>query len=76
MRVMLPAATTPGQRTAEVLELFDVGLAMVRQRLRRERPGASEQEIDGELAHWLIRRPGAETGDAGPTGFRRRRAVA
>ncbi|MGH9464436.1 MAG: hypothetical protein ACRD0X_02235 [Thermoanaerobaculia bacterium] len=60
-------------RAEQTLELFEVGVAMVRQRLRRERPGASDAEIDGQLAAWLLLRPGAEFGDAGPVGFRLRR---
>ncbi|MGH3909145.1 MAG: hypothetical protein ACRDTE_33955 [Pseudonocardiaceae bacterium] len=45
------------------LELYEVGENMLRQRLRRERPGASAQDIDAAIAAWLQRRSGAEHGD-------------
>ncbi|MDQ3886126.1 MAG: hypothetical protein M3308_03710 [Actinomycetota bacterium] len=45
------------------LELYDVGENMLRQRLRRERPEASAEDIDAAIAAWLQRRSGAEHGD-------------
>jgi Rv0078B-related antitoxin len=54
----LPAA---GFRTT--LDLFETGLELMRQNLRREHPDASEDEIDGRLQDWLHHRPGAEAGD-------------
>jgi hypothetical protein len=45
-------------------DLFESGVALMRQRLCRERPGADEQEIERALAEWLRHRPGAEAGDA------------
>jgi hypothetical protein len=44
--------------------MFGDGWAMMRQRLRREFPGESEQQIDQRVAAWLRARPGAENGDA------------
>lgn len=59
-------------RFRATLELYEVGENMLRQRLRRERPAASAQDIDGEIAAWLLRRPGAEHGDyPGPPSSRR-----
>ncbi|MGQ0773855.1 MAG: hypothetical protein ACT4NY_05475 [Pseudonocardiales bacterium] len=57
----------PGSQVADrfraALELYEVGEHMLRQRLRRERPDASAQDIDAKIAAWLQRRPGAEHGD-------------
>lgn len=46
------------------LDLFDTGVAMMRQNLRRAHPTADEREIDAFLHTWLIERPGAKDGDA------------
>jgi hypothetical protein len=45
-------------------ELAELGEAMFRQRLRRDRPGLTEGEIDALVDAWRQRRPGAEHGDA------------
>jgi hypothetical protein len=45
------------------LELFDLGVGLMRQNLTRSHPGATEQEIDALLREWLHERPGAEFGD-------------
>jgi hypothetical protein len=47
-----------------VLDLFDIGERMMRQRVRRQRPGASDAEIEEVVAIWRTARPGAELGDA------------
>ena len=36
----------------------------MRQNLRREHPGASDAEIELRIREWLLKRPGAEEGDA------------
>jgi hypothetical protein len=51
------------ERLGLALELYEVGERMLRQRLRRERPHATPEEIDAEIGRWLQRRPGAEYGD-------------
>ena len=51
------------ERFRIALDLFDFGERMLRQRLIRERPGASPSEIDAGVRVWLARRPGAEQGD-------------
>jgi hypothetical protein len=56
--------SVPQERVRIALELFDLATSMMRQRLRRERPGATEAELDALLEAWLRRRPGAERGDA------------
>ena len=53
--VALAQEKTPGEKLAEALELMDWGIAMQRQRLRAERPNASEEEIDSALDAWLLR---------------------
>ncbi|MCK6555464.1 hypothetical protein L6Q96_12930 [Candidatus Binatia bacterium] len=51
------------ERFRLTLDLFEFGAAMLRQRLRRTHPTASEAEIDAMVTEWLHRRPGAEGGD-------------
>jgi hypothetical protein len=46
------------------LEMFETGVEMMRQNLRRAHPTLTDAEIDGRLAAWLSERPGAEFGDA------------
>lgn len=45
------------------LDLFDGGVQLMRQNLRRSNPDADEQEITRRLSTWLRERPGAEHGD-------------
>ena len=51
------------ERFRTTLALFELGEAMLRQKLRRKLPEASEAEIDNQVQAWLERRPGAEHGD-------------
>ena len=51
-------------RLRAALELFETGVAMMRQRLRREHPEWSDTELEAHLVQWLQDRPGAEHGDA------------
>ncbi len=60
---MTVPASTVAARIRAALDLYEVGENMLRQRLQRERPEASVQEIDAAIAAWLQRRPGAEHGD-------------
>lgn len=53
----------PARRLLTALDLHDLGVAMMRQRLRRENPDASEEELRSRLQGWLHTRPGAEPGD-------------
>ena len=57
------SALTPAARLRVALELFDTGVELMRQRLRRERPEATEDEVSHALTEWLHQRPGAEYGD-------------
>lgn len=60
---MVLSSDAAGERLGIALELYQVGERMLRQRLRRERPQATSEEIDAEVSRWLQRRPGAEHGD-------------
>lgn len=59
-----PRTDDPGAKLRLALDLFDSGVAMMRETLRRRFPGASDQKIAEALAAWLRERPGAEHGDA------------
>ena len=52
------------ERLRLALEMFGVGEAMMRQKLRREHPNETDAEIEARLIAWLQERPGAEAGDA------------
>jgi hypothetical protein len=45
------------------LDLFETGLVLMRQNLRRANPDATEEAIEELLTAWLHERPGAEHGD-------------
>ena len=45
------------------LDLFETGLDLMRQNLRRSHPEAGEEDIERRLHEWLLDRPGAESGD-------------
>jgi hypothetical protein len=52
------------ERLRTALELSELAERMLRQRLRREHPGASAARIEELVARWYETRPGAEHGDA------------
>lgn len=56
--------TDEAARLRMALEMFDDGVALMRQNLRRADPEASEEEIEQRLRAWLRERPGAEHGDS------------
>ncbi len=58
------AATTPAERFRLALELFEVGEAMMRQKIARQSPELSSEQVEDRLLLWLAVRPGAEGGDA------------
>jgi predicted protein tyrosine phosphatase len=60
---MMSVSDAAAERLGVALELYEVGERMLRQRLRRERPHATPDEIEAEVVRWLRRRPGAEYGD-------------
>lgn len=55
------------RRLLLAFDLFEAGLDMYRQTLRRRHPRADDAEIERRVDAWLLERPGAEFGDvAGP----------
>jgi Rv0078B-related antitoxin len=46
------------QRFRHALQMADLGISMYRQRMRREHPDATDEEIEAEVQAWLMRRPG------------------
>ncbi len=59
-----PPAQSPAERFQLALDLYDLGERMLRQKLRRQWPAATEAEIDARVGEWLKHRPGAEHGDS------------
>jgi len=55
---------SPRQKMRVVCELFESGVELMRQNLRRRHPVESDLEIEARLVEWLRTRPGAEHGDA------------
>ncbi|HUG35991.1 MAG TPA: hypothetical protein VML54_03515 [Candidatus Limnocylindrales bacterium] len=45
-------------------ELFEAGVAMMRQKLARDHPDWTAAQVEARLVGWLRERPGAEHGDA------------
>jgi signal transduction histidine kinase len=46
------------------IEMFETGVEMMRQTLRRTHPSLTELEIEARVRIWLAERPGAPFGDA------------
>ena len=45
------------------MDLFEAGVDLMRQNLKREDPSATQEQIDERIRAWLRHRPGAEFGD-------------
>jgi hypothetical protein len=56
-------SSSPADAFRITLDLFETGVELKRQNLRRSHPAADETEIDRLLQQWLLERPGAESGD-------------
>jgi len=56
-------APTPAEKLRQALDLFESGVDLKRQNLRRRHPDESDEEIAARLQAWLLTRPGAEHGD-------------
>jgi len=54
----------PARRMRLALDMYEVGEAFVRARLRRETPAITEEALDEAVRAWRLSRPGAEMGDA------------
>jgi hypothetical protein len=61
-------ASEAAERFALALDLYETGEAMLRQRLRREDPSATDDDLERAIEAWLGQRPGAEMGDAAGRG--------
>ncbi len=59
-----PNENGAAERLRLALEMFDLGLDIMRQNLRRKHPEDTQAEIQEKLRAWLQDRPGAEFGDA------------
>lgn len=59
-----PCAPTPPEALRQAFDLFQFGLDLMRQNIRRAHPEAEDGEIEARLVGWLQERPGAEQGDA------------
>lgn len=51
------------ERFQTALALYELAEEMLRQKVRREHPEASEEEIEQHVVEWRLHRPGAEFGD-------------
>ena len=60
----MASAPDPARTFRLTLDLFETGVRLMRQNLRRADPRADEREIDHQLRTWLRERPGAEHGDS------------
>jgi hypothetical protein len=60
-------STPAAERFRIALDLFETGVRLRREALRRAHPGVSGSRLEELLAEWLRDRPGAREGD-GPSG--------
>lgn len=63
-RAMTGGSSSPSARMRIALDLFELAEMILRQKLRRTRPGDSETEVEAAVRAWRAARPGAERGDA------------
>jgi Rv0078B-related antitoxin len=60
----MPSVSSPiAAAFCTTLDLFQTGVDLMRQNLRRRHPDATEHDIEQLLRQWLLERPGAEAGD-------------
>ena len=57
------SSLSPSEKLRIALELFESGVAMMRETLKREHPTESDAQIEERLRQWIRDRPGAEDGD-------------
>ena len=55
---------TAAEKLRAAFELADLAERMLRQRLRRDHPELSDDDIEARITEWYAKRPGAEHGDA------------
>jgi hypothetical protein len=56
-------ARRAAERLRLALDMFGLGEDLMRQKLRREHPEATTEEVERMLLGWLQTRPGADHGD-------------
>lgn len=56
----MSAPTPEAQRVRDAFEMYEFGVALYRQRMRREHPEADDVAIDALTRSWLISAPRAE----------------
>ena len=66
---MVPVRPDVQSRFRALLDLHDLSVALMRQNLRRSRPEATHEEIEGRLQAWLAKR---DVKEATPWTSRRR----
>jgi hypothetical protein len=49
----------PAERMREALAMYDEGIVLQRQTLRRRHPDLSPEELDSRLSRWLLREESA-----------------
>jgi len=54
---------SPAEKFRVALDLFDTGVELKRQNLRRQYPEETGDQIEARVLVWLRTRPGAEHGD-------------
>jgi hypothetical protein len=59
----VPRESPGAERCRVSLDLFDLGVQMYRQRVRRQHRQYDEEAVEAEVQAWLFRRPDAEFGD-------------
>lgn len=63
MKAMGSTSSLTNDSFRMALDLFQAGVDVMRQNLRRRHPEAHDEEIERLLGDWLQERPGAEWGD-------------
>lgn len=63
-RVSGPPSSNAAEHFRLALDLWETGIVLQRQRLRRLHPDARADEIERRLNEWLQERPGAAHGDS------------
>ncbi len=56
--MLMPDMSNPPERAKQAAELYEWGLALLRQRFRREQPAADDAAIEQLVRRWLMEREG------------------
>jgi hypothetical protein len=64
MRPVSEPPLDPAAKLRLACELFEAGVDLMRQKLRRQHPNLDAAAIERLVAEWVSTRPGAEHGDA------------